>query len=318
MNKKIFLLLNFAVYILTISTMLSLNEIIKKPQTVLVFGGKTGWFGQKIVAILRSMGLTPICANSRLENRHDIIREIEQVKPDCIINSAGITGRPNIDWCEEHKPETIRANIIGALNLADITFIYNKHMTNIGTGYLYNYDDKHLKNGGIGFTEEDEPNYSRSFYSESKIYLEKLLLRYTNILNLRFGIPISCDWNSRNFIVKIINYKGVINEPNSFSVLEDLLPIAVEMTLRGFKGNYNFVNPGVMSHNEILELYKLHIDPSFVWKNFTVEEQNKILKTSRPNCELNANKLLRKFPNIPNIKDSVIKTLKLMGINKPF
>ena len=35
---------------------------------------------------------------------------------------------------------------------------------------------------------------------------------------------------------------------------------------------------GAISHNEVLELYKKHVDPSFTWKNFTVQEQDLILK----------------------------------------
>ena len=26
-----------------------------------------------------------------------------QVKPTNVINAAGVTGRPNVDWCEDHK-----------------------------------------------------------------------------------------------------------------------------------------------------------------------------------------------------------------------
>jgi hypothetical protein len=35
-------------------------------------------------------------------------------------------------------------------------------------------------------------------------------------------------------------------------------------------GVYNFTNPGAISHNEILALYKKHVDPSYTWTNFTV------------------------------------------------
>jgi hypothetical protein len=27
--------------------------------------------------------------------------------------SPWVTGRPNVDWCEDHKVETIRGNVIG-------------------------------------------------------------------------------------------------------------------------------------------------------------------------------------------------------------
>ena len=40
------------------------------------------------------------------------------------------------------------------------------------------------------------------------------------------------------------------------SILDDLLPLIPEMALKDLRGIYNFVNPGVISHNQILDLYK--------------------------------------------------------------
>jgi len=37
-----------------------------------------------------------------------------------------------------------------------------------------------------------------------------------------------------------------------------------------FTGIYNFTNPGAITHNQILALYKKHVDPSYTWENFTV------------------------------------------------
>lgn len=65
----------------------------------------------------------------------------------------------------------------------------------------------------------------------------------------------------------------VVNIPNSMTVLDEMLPISVEMGKRGLTGIWNFTNPGVVSHNEVLQLYKDYIDPSFTWQNFTLEEQ---------------------------------------------
>ena len=48
----------------------------------------------------------------------------------------------------------------------------------------------------------------------------------------------------------------VVNVPNSVTLLRDLLPVAVDMTVSRIKGVYNFVNPGTLSHNQILDLYK--------------------------------------------------------------
>ena len=70
------------------------------------------------------------------------------------------------------------------------------------------------------------------------------------------------------------------------TMLTDLLPLAITMALHKHTGVYNFTNPGAISHNEVLSLFKKHVRPEFEWKNFTVDEQAKILKAGRSNCEL--------------------------------
>lgn len=45
----------------------------------------------------------------------------------------------------------------------------------------------------------------------------------------------------------------------------------------------NYTNPGAISHNEILQLYKEYIDPEFTWSNFTIEEQAKVIVAPRSN-----------------------------------
>merc|ERR1712224_819459 len=64
------------------------------------------------------------------------------------------------------------------------------------------------------------------------------------------------------------------NIPNSMTVLHDLLPASLALSKRKLSGIYNFCNPGAISHNESLELYKKHVDPDYTWTNFTLEEQD--------------------------------------------
>ncbi|EAL70388.1 hypothetical protein DDB_G0274991 [Dictyostelium discoideum AX4] len=160
---------------------------------------------------------------------------------------------------------------------------------------------------GIGFKEEEEFNYFESHYSVTKQMVEKLTKHYeSNTLTLRLRMPISENLNEpRNFITKIINYERVVNIPNSCTVLPDLLPIAIDMSIKQIKGVYNFVNPGVISHNEILDLYTLLINPNFKYQNFTEIEQSKILKCGRSNNHLDTTKLESLYPTIPNIKKSI-------------
>lgn len=78
------------------------------------------------------------------------------------------------------------------------------------------------------------------------------------------------------------------------------------MAKAGLTGVYNFTNPGVISHNEVLDLYTKYIDPTYTYKNFTVEEQAKVIKAPRSNNELDTTKLLRDMPEGIVIND--IKT----------
>lgn len=140
------------------------------------------------------------------------------------------------------------------------------------------------------------------------LQVEDLLKEYENVCTLRVRMPISSDLsNPRNFITKISRYSKVVNIPNSMTVLDELLPISIEMAKRNCRGIWNFTNPGVISHNEILELYKKYIEPGFKWVNFNLEEQAKVIVAARSNNELDAAKLKKEFPDMLSIKDSIIK-----------
>ena len=67
----------------------------------------------------------------------------------------------------------------------------------------------------------------------------------------------------------------------------------------------NLTNPGLISHNEILEMYKEVVDPDFTWQNFSVDEQNKILASKRSNNFLETSRLQYLYPDVKNIKESV-------------
>lgn len=121
-------------------------------------------------------------------------------------------------------------------------------------------------------------------------------------------MPISSDLNNpRNFITKITRYDKVVNIPNSMTVLDELLPISIEMAKRKCRGVWNFTNPGVVSHNEILEMYKKYINNNLEWENFTLEEQAKVIVAPRSNNEMDASKLKNEFPELLSIKESLIK-----------
>ena len=170
---------------------------------------------------------------------------------------------------------------------------------------IYNYDAAHTI-GGAKFTESDPPNYVGSFYSLTKGMVDKLSPLYKHALTLRLRMPISDDLNGRNFVTKITSYNRVINVPNAVTVLHDMLPVALAMMERRITGLFNFTNPGTISHNEVLALYKSVIDPDFWYANFSEEEQAKVLKAGRCNNDLDVSKLVAAVPDIhiPDAKEA--------------
>lgn len=138
--------------------------------------------------------------------------------------------------------------------------------------------------------------------------LENMLKEYPNVLALRVRMPIVEDLlYPRNFITKILMYNKVVDIPNSMTVLPELLPMGVEMSKRGLTGIMNYTNPGAISHNEILSMYKEHIDPEFTWENFNLEEQAKVLKAPRSNNLMASDRIKGEFPEILPIKESIFK-----------
>lgn len=108
-------------------------------------------------------------------------------------------------------------------------------------------------------------------------------------------MPVSDDLHSRSFVTKIKNYAYVVNVPNSHSILSELLPVVIALAEHDETGVYNFTNPGAISHNEVLDLYQQIVDRAYKYRNFSLEDQAKVIKADRSNCELDSSKLMAKI-----------------------
>ncbi len=152
---------------------------------------------------------------------------------------------------------------------------------------------------------------SKMWKSNFSLYtgqVEELLKEFDNVCTLRVRMPIISDLqNPRNFITKIFRYQKMVNTPNNMTILDELLPISIKMAKHNLQGIWNFTNPRMVSHNEILEMYRQYIKPGFSWKNFTLEEQAKVIIAPWSNNELDASKLQGEFPEVLPIKESLIK-----------
>lgn len=140
---------------------------------------------------------------------------------------------------------------------------------------------------------------------------------YSNCLILRLRMPVSDDLHPRNFVTKIAKYERVVDIPNSNTILHDLLPASILLAEHKETGIYNFTNPGAISHNEVLSLFKEYVRPDFTWKNFTLEEQAKVIKAGRSNCKLDTTKLVKKLKEysfeVPEIHEAYKQCFQRMA-----
>ena len=287
---------------------------------ILIYGSK-GWIGSQFLSYLkRYTDYEVIEGNFRLENIKDIENELLTYKPTNVI---GFTGRTHgkvgdkvfstIDYLEQEGKlvDNIRDNLFGPLNLSIVCQNLGIHYTYLGTGCIFEYDKEHPYGEEVnGFREESLPNFTGSSYSIVKGFTDRLLHGFEeNVLNLRIRMPITDENNPRNFITKITNYEKICSIPNSMTVLPDFYPIMLDLMKRRETGTLNLTNPGLISHNQILEMYREIVNPDFTWKNFSVEEQNEILAGKRSNNFMDTSKLEKMYPQIPRIEASVRKML---------
>ncbi len=288
---------------------------------VLVFGSN-GWIGGQFLEILEKENIDYKKGESRVDNINELNKELDNHKPTHIVSFIGRThGKigdkvySTIDYLEQDNKlyENVRDNLFSPLVLANICQKRNIHLTYLGTGCIFKFDDDHPFGKEInGFTEDSNPNFFGSSYSIVKGFTDRLMKLYqNNTLNLRIRMPITGSKNPRNFITKITKYQYICSIPNSMSVLPELLPLVLDMMKKKISGTLNLTNPGLISHNEILDMYKEIVDSSFTWENFSQEEQAKILDSDRSNNYLDTSKLEKLYPQVKNIKESVRDMLTL-------
>lgn len=289
---------------------------MSSPLTWLVFGSK-GWIGEQVVSLLLERcdkyGDNVYLTDVRADNEQEVYNLLADIKPNRVVSLIGRThgeGFNTIDYLEQPGKlvENVRDNLYGPFVIASTCDKLGIHYTYLGTGCTFSSDD--INNIGNendkGFSEKSDPNFFGSSYSIVKGFTDRMMKQFEdNVLNVRIRMPIIEKHHPRNFITKITKYDRVCSISNSMTVLPELLPIMIDMAVQKKTGTINLTNPGVISHNEILAMYKEIVDPNFTWKNFSIEEQNQILLSKRSNNKLNTELLQQLYPNVRHIKDAV-------------
>lgn len=217
--------------------------------------------------------------------RYDISHALDLERPDFVINCAGKTGRPNIDWCEHNKEETFYSNVVLPSYILQACNIHAAKMVHIGSGCVYQGD-----NDGYGYSEGVRPNYEDSYYSWTKVVSEKFLSDH-DVLQLRLRMPVNNKPDPRNLLTKLLGYKKVVLARNSITYIPDLLFAARSLMNKNASGIFNVVNKGSITHPEILETYRQASGKDISYECISPEELDAITLAPRSNCILSIKKL---------------------------
>jgi 3,5-epimerase/4-reductase len=237
-----------------------------------------------------------------IADRVAVAEALERVRPDVVINAAGKTGLPNIDWCEDHKLETLHSNLTGPLVLLEELSRRGIYWVQIASGCIYQGDKD-----GRGFSENDPPNFFGSFYSCTKAWLDQMLKDFP-VLTLRLRMPFDGTTRERNLFMKLRKYSRVLDVQNSITHVPDFLAAADKLIQRRATGLYNIVNPGSISPFEIMQLYREIVDPEHRFSRLA--DLSEVAKAGRSNCLLSTDKLAREGMYMPAVRDAVVQALK--------
>ena len=135
------------------------------------------------------------------KRQEQVVEFINENQPEAIFNAAGITGKPNVDWCEDHPVENMKGNTILPLMIAEACQQTGTYMLHLGTGCIFYGASPHAD--GI-WNENDYGNpvatYSRAKYAADLVLTTCLL--YTSDAA---DDSLRVDLGGRRIIKKIVD-----------------------------------------------------------------------------------------------------------------
>ena len=287
--------------------------------------GASGYIGQALAAELRRRGwaFTPL-PRSVVDYTcfHTLFHYVRSTTPGLIINAAGYPGTPDIDDCEIHRAETVRANTLLPQTVGRVCYLTKTPLAHVSSGCIYS-GAKVAENGGFqverdlsrpeirrlfeaqparfrGFAESDEPNFTFrsppcSFYSGTKALAEEALRWFNQTYLWRPGWVFDAVAHPRNLLSGIQDSPKIRDSLYSLSHRGDFVRACLDLwDRRAPFGAYHIVNPGVVTGRQIAHALQRIVKPGWrfeFWKEDDALYQSGA-KAPRTSCILDVSKLL--------------------------
>ncbi|HEY1718297.1 MAG TPA: sugar nucleotide-binding protein [Verrucomicrobiae bacterium] len=279
--------------------------------------------------------------------RFDLLLEfLKSKKPEFVINSAGYTGKPNVDACELDKAGTLLGNTLLPQTIAHACAAVKIPWGHVSSGCIFS-GAKIFENGKTrvekdftkpelralvkkspdkihGFTETDTPNFSFrdlpcSFYSGTKALGEEAISGIGQSYIWRLRIPFDEFDNARNYLSKVQRYAKVYDNVNSISHRADFVRACLDLwKLRASFGIYNVTNPGFVTTKHVVEQIEKILKPKRKFEFWKSDEEfyKVAAKTPRSNCVMDVFKLLAAGVKIRGVEEALEHSLKNWKLEK--
>lgn len=220
---------------------------------ILIFGN--GYIGNRCK---ETWGSEAVVSPVKVTSKHDALDEIRKHQPDAVLNAAGIKGKPNVDWCEDHQLETIQGNTLMPILLAQACQEAGVYLLHMGSGCIFYGDSPHEDKAW----REDDFGNPRPVYSRAKWAADLVLSTLPNVGIARIRMPI--DWKPApgNMIDKLATYPKIIDVENSITIIDDMTTVFHQLLEKKAPGIFHVTNPGTMKHRELIALYDELVDPT--------------------------------------------------------
>jgi len=198
----------------------------------------------------------------------DAAKILKKYKPEAVLNAAGIVGKPNVDWCDDHQWETVAGNTILPLQIAKACQDAGVYLLHIGSGCIY-YGESPDPGG---WRESDFAN-PKPTYTRAKYAADLTLSTMPNIGIARIRMPLDSEPTPKNIVDKLVSYPKIIDVKNSLTVLDDMVEVFRALLDKKAAGIFHVTNPGSIRHKEIIELYREYVDPDLPEKEWLDEDE---------------------------------------------
>ncbi|MBP9828085.1 sugar nucleotide-binding protein [Patescibacteria group bacterium] len=211
-----------------------------------------------------------VVAAQKIETLEDARRVLAEHKPDVVLNAAGVTGKPNVDWCDisENRMKTVVGNAVLPIYLAQATSEAGVYLLHIGSGCIYYGDSAHPDKA---WREHDFGNPLPT-YSRSKWAADLVLSTLPHVGIARIRMPIDYTPGPANLIDKLARYPKVIDVENSVTIVDDMVQVFRQLLEKKATGIFHVTNPGTVKHREIIAMYEELVDPAHTNEWITAEQ----------------------------------------------